>query len=309
MTDFLLSLLHLTVAMATPYLLCTIGGVFIQSSGIFNMSLEGFITYGAFGTILVTVLTGNIFLGCIAGVVFSTVSAMIMAFCVISKNGNESIIGLALNMTSNCVPAFIMSVIFGNRSLLCATDYIDVEMVPVDVPLLRKTPVLGEILNLQTPLSYLSFVFVFAGILVMYKTRFGVHVRAAGENKDAATAIGINVSAVQYSAMFISAVLCSLAGINLSVENTGMFNLGISAGRGFICLSAITCGKCRPGRSAAFAFFFGFVRALQIKITAFTDSTAASLLGALPYIMVIIVLILSEHKSIKNRTNRECTFY
>lgn len=307
--DFLLSLLHLTVAMATPYLLCTIGGVFVQSSGIFNMSLEGFITYGAFGTIFVTVLTGSVFWGCVAGILFSTAASMIMAFCVISKNGNESIVGLALNMTSDCVPAFIMSVMFGSRALLRATDYIDVETIPVDIPLLRSIPVLGDILNRQTPLTYLSFVLVFVGVLVMYKTRYGVYVRVAGENPEAASAIGINIPVIQYSAMLISAVLCSLAGINLSVENTGMFNLGISAGRGFICLSAITCGKCRPGRSAVFAFFFGFVRALQIKITAFTDSVVASLLGALPYVMIIIVLLLSELKRTRNNTSRVYTFY
>lgn len=307
--DFVLSLLHLAVGMATPYLLCTIGGVFVQSSGIFNMSLEAFITYGAFGTIFVTVLTGNVLLGCIAGVILSIAVSMIMAYCVISKNGNESIVGLALNMTSDCVPAFILSIMFGSRALLRATEYIDVGAMPVDIPLLGSIPVLGDIFNKQTPLTYVSFVLVAVGILVMYKTRYGVYVRVAGENPAAAAAIGINIPTIRYSAMIISAVLCGLAGINLSVENTGMFNLGISAGRGFICLSAITCGKCRPGRSAVFALFFGFVKALQIKITAFTDSVVASLLGALPYVMIIIVLLLSELKRTKNNTSRVYTFY
>lgn len=305
MSSFVQSLLYLTISMSTPYILACMGGLFVQQTGVFNIALESMMTFGAFGAIVFVILfNGNLPLAYLMGILLSIVMAMLLAFFGVKLKGNTTLIGLALNMVAAAVPPFLMQTYFGSRGTLIATDFIEPRDFLMDVPVLKNIPILSDILNAQTPLTYFSFLSILICVVVLYKTRFGVYVRVTGENQEAAEAIGIKVDNYRYIALAVSGFTCGLAGINLSVELLGMYNIGLVAGRGFICLAAITCGRKHPLKTAAFALLFGFARAFQIKIATFMDPTIASLVGVIPFVTILFVLFATEVKQTRKNTIR-----
>jgi len=292
--DKIINLLAMTVSMSTPFLLCVMGGLYAQRAGVFNIALEGIMNIGAFGCIVFTLITGSIALGGILGVCMSVLITAIFIFFAVKLKSNAIIIGIAINLVSSSVPPFLMQAFYKSRSSLIATDIIDPQKMKLDIPILRSIPVLGDIFNNQTPLTYLSFALVAILTVVMFKTKFGIYVRVTGENEEAAKAIGIKVDNIRCAALILSAVTCGLAGINLSMESLGMYTMNMTANRGFICLSAIVCGKRQPIRSALYALLFGLAKALQIMLTNVVDSVTASLIGMLPYLTILVVLLVTE---------------
>ena len=292
--DKIINLLAMTVSMSTPFLLCVMGGLYAQRAGVFNIALEGIMNIGAFGCIVFTLLTRSIALGGILGVCMSVLITAIFIFFAVKLKSNAIIIGIAVNLVSSSVLPFLMQAFYKSRSSLIATDIIDPQKMKLDIPILRSIPVLGDIFNNQTPLTYLSFVLVAVLTVVMFKTKFGIYVRVTGENEEAAKAIGIKVDIIRCAALILSAVTCGLAGINLSMESLGMYTMNMTANRGFICLSAIVCGKRQPIRSALYALLFGLAKALQIMLTNVVDSVTASLIGMLPYLTILVVLLVTE---------------
>ena len=232
MYDFIVSLLYYTVQMSTPLLLCCIGGVFVQKAGTMNFALEAGINVGAFSSIVFTVISGSIFAGICSSFIWCLVLNAVFGLFVIKLKANATIVGLSLNMIIRA-------------------------SMKVDVPILRSIPFISDIFNNQTRLTYLTFFIIIFLTFVFYKTKFGVYIQVTGENKGAAEAVGINTNFLKWVALAISACTCAMAGMNLSVELTGMFNLNIASARGLICLSAINCGKKEINNPILTIFFCG----------------------------------------------------
>ena len=173
---------------------------------------------------------------------------------------------MAINLLTAAIIPYLMMALFETSAVLNVTQVVDPASVPIDVPILRKIPILGDIFNKQSPLTYLSFLAVAVLTLIYYKTDFGTHVRLVGDSREAAEAI--------------------------------------SASRGYICLSAINCGRKEPLKSAAFGLLFGFARALQIILANYLGTTLASLLEALPYITIIVVLVMTEIPNVRRNPMR-----
>lgn len=302
--SFVFDLLNLTITMATPFLLCVIGGVFSDRCGVINFTFEGIMTFGAFGSILFTKLTGSIWVGCLLAVLLCLAVKMVFAAFVLDLRGNAIFVGLAINLIAASVVPFTLQSIFGKSGSLMATDVIDPAKLSYTFKWLEEIPVIGTLFNGHTALTYLSFVLLAIMTVVLYKTKFGMYVRVCGESEEAANALGIKIKLIRYAALAISAVFCALAGINLAVENLGMYTNSMIAGRGFICLSAIMCGRGKPVRSALFAILFGLAKALQIRITAFVSPTTASLIGVLPYVAMLVTLVLSEYPKVVRNPER-----
>jgi simple sugar transport system permease protein len=300
----LLSLLNIGVAMCTPLIICVLGGVFPHKAGVLNIAMDGMMNMGAFASILFSVLTGNVLFGMAMGVACATVLGLLFSAFSISMRGNKIITGLAINLLSTSIVPFFLQTAYGNRTSLIATDVIELARFKVDVPILRSIPILGDILNNQTILTYASFLLIAVIWLVMYKTKFGVYVRMVGENEEAAKAVGIKVNAIRYGALVISAGFAGLAGVNLSVEGLGMYTLGMVAGRGYIALSAARCGKGDPIKAVLFTFIFGVARAMQIKLTAVVDAATASLIGMLPYVCILAAMFVTALVDNKNNQLR-----
>ena len=292
--DLFLSLLNMTVEASVPYLLITIGGVFVARAGVFNISMEGCTEFSAFAGILFTFVTGKIWVGVICSILLALFINFVFYIFTVKLNGNLSVVGTGINLMAACIPASLLSALFFTRSNLIATNIINPADMMYDVPILRSIPILSDILNRQTLITYLTPFIVFGLILVMYKTKFGIYVRVTGENPSAAQAVGIKTNRIKMYCLLMSAVTCALAGLNLSVEKLGMYTINMSANRGFICLSAINCGRKEPGKACVYALIFGFVRALQTIINNFVPVAISSLLGIMPYVAIIVVLLIVE---------------
>lgn len=297
--NLILNLLNMTVEASVPYLLITIGGVFVARAGVFNISMEGVTEFSAFAGIIVAFITGNIWLGVAAAFIQAIFLNCLFYLFTVKFKGNLSVVGTGINLMAMCIPPCILQAFYGSRSNLVATSVVDPAAMRVDVPILRHIPVLSNIFNNQTRITYLTFFIVIALIIVMYKTKFGIYVRVTGENTNAAKSVGIKTDRIKFICLIISAVTCALAGINLSMEQLGMYTINMSANRGFICLSAINCGRKDPEKACMYAIIFGFVRALQTVVNNFVDPAISSLLGILPYVTILVVLVIVEMPNVR----------
>jgi len=289
-----LSLFSMTIEASTPYLLVVMGGVFVQRAGVFNISLEGCMEFGAFAGLLFAFVTKSIWAGIIAAFAFTAIINCIFFLFTVVLKANLTVIGTAINLLAACVPACILQALYGTRSNLIATSIIDPAKMTLNIPVLRGIPFLSDIFNNQTYITYLTFLVVILLTVVMYKTRFGTYVRVTGENPDAAQAVGLQTNRIKFLCLMISAATCALAGLNLSVERLGIYTINMSASRGFICLSAINCGRKEPIRSCGYALLFGFARALQTILNNYVPVAVSSLLAVIPYVTIIVVLLVVE---------------
>lgn len=294
----------MSLAMATPLILGVLGGLFTYKAGVLNIAIDGMMTAGAFGAILGIFYTRSILWGSFIGILIALGLGWIFAFFSVTLKGHNVITSLAINTTAASVAPFVCLYLFGNRTSIIVTDVAVPSQIAVDVPILCDIPILGDILNLQTPLTYFSFLAVILASVLLYRTKFGIYTRVCGENQEAAEAMGIHVNRVQYGAIFMSAICSALAGINLAVENLGMYTDNMVSGRGFICLAAIYCGKGKPLGCVAYAFIFGFARALQVKITTYFDASTASLIEMMPYLLIVAVMFITAFSDIRKRNYR-----
>ena len=235
-----------------------------------------------------------IWVGVIAAFVIAILLNCLFYLFTVKLKGNLSVVGSGINLMAACIPACLLQALYGTRSNLVASSIIDPANMMIDVPVLRSIPILSDIFNNHTAITYLTFLVVIVLTVVMYKTKFGIYVRVTGESVNAAKSVGIKTNRIKFLCLMISAATCALAGLNLSVEQLGMYTINMTANRGFICLSAINCGRKDPEKACVYALIFGFVRALQTIINNFVPAAISSLLGIMPYVTIIVVLLIVE---------------
>ncbi len=303
MLAFIESLLYYTVKLSIPLLFCTIGGVFVQRAGTMNFALEAAINTSCFSSIVFTVLTGNTLWGVVGAFVSCLIINAIFGTFVIRFKATPVLVGLAINMLMMAVPPYLLQAFFDSRGLLMATEYINVDKT-INIPFLDNVPILGAIFNNQTPLTWLCIVLIVILTIVFYRTKFGVYIQVTGESRQSAQAVGISTDKIQWIALIISACCCALSGLNLTFEQVGSYSLNMSAARGLICLAAINCGRQRPLKSCMYAMIFGFVRALQLMLSAYVSPNITLVLEIIPYLTIIVVFLFTESPAARKTTMR-----
>lgn len=292
--DLILNLLYMTVEASTPYLLITCGGVFVARGGVFNISLEGCCEFSAFCGIMFSFVSGSVAVGVLAAFLIAIFLNVLFYFFTVKMKANMTVIGCGINLMAACIPPFLLQALYGTRSNLVATSVIDPMKMKLDVPILKDIPVLGPIFNHQTRITYLTILIVILLCILMYYTKFGIYVRVTGENVSAAQSVGVKTRRVQLMCLLISGLTCALAGLNLSVEELGMYTMNMTANRGFICLCAINCGEKDPVKASIYAVIFGMARALQTILNNYVPKAISSLIGIIPYVTIIVALIVVE---------------
>jgi ABC-type uncharacterized transport system permease subunit len=281
-----LSLFAATLRMATPVLLATLGGIFSSQTGIFHVGLEGLLDIGAFFAVVGSVTTGSPWGGLVYAIVACLIASLIFAFVHLELRANEIIVGLALNIFATGMTNFLLFAILG------ATGYYQSPLLKgfsvVQIPVIKDIPIVNELLNGHFPLVYIAFFLVIVVYLVLYRTPFGFHIRAVGENIDAAKAIGINPKRIKYAGLLIAGVFCALGGSFMSLSYLNLFSEGISAGRGWLALAAINFGLGRPIPALVACLIFGFADALALRLQQF--GLPSQIVLMLPYIVTFLVL-------------------
>lgn len=298
------NILYDTIYHSAPIILCVLGGIFAYKANVLNIALEGFMLMGAFISALFVMLWGgntvlagavSIGVGLLLGLVFSYFTA--------SRNGNPIITGLAINMIALSFCAFMLKVL--GSANINVSSLISVADLKIHIPLIKDIPVIGNMISGHPPLTYIAFIGIFVMWFIMYKTKLGVYVRVVGEKEEAAKSVGINSTRIKYIAILIGAVCCVLAGINLSVDRIALFTNNMTAGRGFIAIAAIYCGRGKPGASAMYALVFGAAKSLSVNLKLFAGPIAG-IFEVIPYVLMVVVLVVVS--VVKNRNVNERGF-
>lgn len=297
---FLESLLYNSVYNATPILLCVLGGIFAYKANVLNIALEGLMLAGAFVSMVLAYYTQNIVLSVAGAIVVCLLLGLIFSVMSVTCRGNVIVVGLAINMLVPAVADFVLRLMQSSNINL---TWMNVNDFKINIPVIQDIPIIGSIVSGHPPITYLAFIMIAVMAILMYRTRFGVYVRVVGENEDAASSLGLSGNRYKYIAILIGAFCCALAGVNLSMERLAVFTNDMTAGRGFIAIAAIYCGRGAPGVSAIYAIVFGVASALATQLTVSAGS-AAALLDVIPYVIMAVVLTVvsaAKRRKIKVR--------
>ncbi|WP_187430508.1 putative riboflavin import permease protein RfuD [Roseobacter fucihabitans] len=311
--DFLtlIQLLDSTVRLATPLLLACLAGLFSERAGIFDIGLEGKMLAAAFFSAAIAALTGSVWIGLAAGIAASMAFSLLHGLASITFRGNQLISGVAINFLAAGLTVLIAQDWFsqGGRtpSLMGGARFEPITLPFADA--LASTPILGpiyaELISGHSILVYVAFAMVPLTWWILFRTRFGLRLRAVGENPAAVDTAGVSVVGLRYAAVMICGVLCGIAGAYLSTALQAGFVKDMSAGRGFIALAALIFAKWRPWYALYATLLFGLFGALETRpdiIQAVLGiKVQGALLGALPYVMTVIILAGFVGKAIPPR--------
>ena len=294
-----LTMIDATVRVATPLVLAALAGLFSERSGIVDVGLEGKMLGAAFAAAAVAYVTGSPWLGLLAAVAAASALAMVHGLACITLNGNQVVSGMALNiLMAGLAPtlAFAWFSEGGQTPLLGPGT----RFAPIALPLadtVARIPVLAEVygrISGHNILVYAAAVSVPLVAWIIYRTRFGLRLRAVGENPSAVDTAGIVVGALRYRALLCNGALCGLAGAYLSIAHGSAFVRDMTAGKGYLALAALIFGKWRPLPTLFACLLFAFTDALQARL----QGVALPLVGqvpvqaiqALPYLLTVLLL-------------------
>ena len=270
---FNISLLFSSIRLATPLILAALGGLYSERSGVINIALEGLMLAGAFTAAAVTHYAQNPWVGLLAGICAGVFIASIHAVACIRFKADQVVTGAGINILMIGLPAFLSGALFLSSG---STPQIPKEQ------LIPMTPIV------------IAFVLVFVTWYVLYRTPYGLRLRAVGENPEAADAAGISVKKIRYTGVLISGALAAIGGAYLSIGQSSLFTRNMTSGRGFIALAALIFGKWRPVQTMLACLLFGFTEAIAIQLQGVKMPSGEEIpnqfIQIIPYLLTIIVL-------------------
>lgn len=294
-----IQILDSTLRLATPLLLACLAGMFSERAGVFDIGLEGKMLAAAFLSAAVAAATGSVWLGLLAGIAASLVLALIHGVASITFRGDQLISGVAINFLAAGLTVIVGQAWFGlggrTPALSGGGRFGEINWpfseALASVPLLG--PLYSEIISGHTILVYVALLTVPVSWFILFRTRYGLRLRAVGENPGAVDTAGISVTKLRYSAVLICGLLCGLAGAYLSTGLAAGFGKEMTSGRGFIALAALIFAKWRPWHALGACLLFGFLDAaapfLENKVV-LGISIAPQFIQALPYMLTVFIL-------------------
>ena len=261
------------IRIAVPYLFAASGGVVAERAGIVSLTLEGFMLSGAFAAVLGTNFSGSPWIGVLAGMVGGLVFGAIHAVASIRYRADQVVVGVAINLLAIGVTRFFLKLFFASSS---------------NSPRIAGFGGNIKAAGFDNPLLWLGLLCAPVVAFVIYKTPFGLRVRAAGEHPDAAESVGVSVHRVRYVAVAISGILAALGGVYLALDQH-QFTDQMTAGRGFIAISAVIFGRWDPLRAAAACLLFAAAETFQIQLQG-SHAIPSQFVEMIPYILTIIAL-------------------
>ena len=285
--SFIIGILAASVRLATPILLTALGEIFTERAGILNLGLEGIMLMGALSGFLGAFWTGSLWLGVLAAILTGALFGLLMGFMSVTVKANQVVAGLGITILGSGLSTLLFRLAFGLRTTPPTLDIFPA----APIPWLSDLPVVGPVFFQHNVLVYLALVLVPVASLVLFRTHFGLSIRAVGESPDAVDTRGLNVSWIRYLSLAIGGALAGLGGGYLVLGSLGLFWTQMTAGRGFIAIAVVVFSKWSPWRALLGALVFGLAAAVQISLQTIRVPIASELLLMLPYIITILVLI------------------
>jgi general nucleoside transport system permease protein len=288
------------IRLGVPLILACLAGLWSERSDVVDIGLEGKMLSGAFAAATIAAMTGSAWAGLAAGVFTTVVVSLVHGYASIDQRANQIVSGTAINMVADGMTALIGNAIYsqgGRTPQLPATALFNPIALPFaesfgEVPILG--PIYRHLISGHDLITYCAFALVPLTYWALYRTRFGLRLRAVGENPAAVDTAGISVRALRYSAVIICGVLVGLSGAYLSIAQAAYFQPHMSAGKGFIALAALVFAKWRPWPALATCLLFGFLDALSFRmqgvILPVIGPVPVQAIQALPYVLTVVLL-------------------
>jgi len=296
---FTVELLNSGIRLATPIILAALGGALCNKAGVLNLALEGKMLLGAFIGIIAAYYFHNTQMGVLVAMLAGGILGLFFAFLYHRYEVDLVILAIALNLIILELTVFAMRVMFGNVGSWSDPS---IQRLPdINIPILQDIPFFGKLLSGYNAIVYFSWIAAILLYIVLYKTKFGRHIRAVGENRQAAETVGINAVLIQTLALAISGALAALGGAFLSVGHLKLFTRNMSNGRGWTAIAAALFGVNHPIGTFLASLFFGFADAFTVRVQNVTD-LPPNLIELLPNFATLLVLILISLREIITRT-------
>lgn len=290
----MLELFASTLRMAVPLLFAGLGGLLCERSGVATICLEGALLSGAWTAAVVTLATGNPWIGALAAMAAGALTLSLHAALTQKAKADAIVSGVAVNLFVAGLTPILNKVLYQSPT---NTPSIPLAMRfhPLDIPGLSKIPVVGELFFRLSPLVYLALLAPFVVALLLSRTRWGLRLVAAGEGPEALFTLGVSPAAVRFGALAVGGALTALGGAFLSTAHASQFTRDMTAGRGYIALAALIFGGWRPLPTASACLLFALADAGQIRIQSAQGSLLAALpvqlVQSLPYLVTLVALI------------------
>ena len=266
---FRLAILLSTIRLATPLLLAALGGLLSERSGVINIALEGLMLAGAFTGAAVTHYAGSPWIGLLGGIAAGIFIASVHAIACIRFDSDQVVTGTAINILMLGIPTLLSGALFGTTG--------STPQIP-RTNLIPNAPIL------------IAFALVPLTWYVLYRTPFGLRLRAAGENPEAADTAGISVARIRYAGVLLSGALAAIGGAYLSIGQSSLFTRNMTSGRGYIALAAVIFGKWRPVQTMLACLLFGFAEAAAIQMQGVIPHVRVEYIQIIPYVLTMVVL-------------------
>lgn len=316
LTNAFVLLIVTTLRMATPLIFAALGGVFSERAGVVNVGLEGMMLMGAFFAMAGSYYTGHPWLGFLLAAVAGGVFALIHAVASIHLRGNQVVSGMALNVIAMALTGFLLRQMFHHAGQSPQVTALAEWRIPVFawistglgwIPWLGKAlawffNLCDKIFGQATPPVYLAIVLAFLAHAVIFRTPWGLRLRAVGENPEASESLGVSVYGLRYAAVVLSGILGGMGGATLSIGLLNIFSENMTVGRGFIALAAMIFGKWKPKGALGACLLFGLFGAFEVQAQTFASMSSffswmkifavipREVFLGLPYLATILIL-------------------
>lgn len=280
-------LLFGSVSLAVPLIFGALGGVISERGGVVNIAIEGQLLAGAFTSAIVASSTGSLLLGVLAALVAGVLVGMVLAAFAIKYLVDQVIVGVVLNVLVTGLTSFLFSQVLAPNAALLNTPP---RFPRLEIPLLSDIPIIGPVLFKQTIIVYVMYIAVAAVAYALYKTKWGLRLRAVGEHPKAADTVGIKVNATRFWNVALAGAIAGIGGSFFTLGSVGAFNKEMTAGAGFIALAAVIFGQWDPIKATLAALLFGFATNLQNVLGIIGSPVPSEFMLMLPYVVTIFAV-------------------
>lgn len=288
--------INITLVFSTALIFTGLGGIFSERSGVVNIGLEGLMIAGAFGAAVAThyaetsgMGAASPYMGLLAAMLSGLVFAWIHAVASIRFKANQVVSGVVINFLALGMSVYLVKLLFEGSGQSPTLQHV---FSKVAIPGLTDIPFLGSVLHAY-PTTYFAVILVFVAYYVLYRTPFGLRLRAVGEHPSAADTVGVKVLRTRYIGVLLSGVLAGLGGATITLTTTSMFSHNTISGQGYIAIAAMIFGKWHPIGVLGAACFFGLSQALKdlLQMYGLAERIPSEFIYMLPYVLTILVLI------------------
>jgi simple sugar transport system permease protein len=282
----IIALLAASFRLGAPLMIAGVGGVFTERVGIFNIGIEGMMLAGAMGAIWGSLATENIWVASLLAMIVGGLLATVHAYLTVSRRANQIVSGAAINLFALGITNLLNTPLYEGYNYRPRVD-----LYPILAPLgLQELPFFGLVLFDQSVIVWIAIILPFIAAWVIYRTSFGLNIRATGEHPQAVATAGISVTRMKYIGVILSGVFAGLGGAALALADLGLFAPNMTAGRGFAVLATLVVGKWNPILVAGAGLFLGAADAIALRAQTFGFAIPYQLLVMLPYVLTIAAL-------------------